>query len=117
MTWKVTRKVLYRKCNEKKCFVIDATLPSDNPLHFWKNLLKEVKRIVTTTDDKTRDEKLQYEISRSAAKITLFSSGNIDKYKYLAGEEKLLSQQYESVKDSDCYFSEEKTWSLKLSEK
>ena len=32
-----------------------------------------------TTDDKIRDEKLQYDINREAA----LSSGKIDKYKYL----------------------------------
>ena len=31
-------------------------------------------------DDKIRDEKLQYDINREAAKISLSSSGKIDKY-------------------------------------
>ena len=34
-----------------------------------------------TIDDKIRDEKLQYDINREAAK-----SGEIDKYEYLTGE-------------------------------
>ena len=32
-----------------------------------------------TTDDKIRDEKLQYDIDREAAKVWPFSSGKIDK--------------------------------------
>ena len=40
-----------------------------------------------TIDDKFRDEKLLYAIKREAAKISAFSSGKINKYEYLAGEE------------------------------
>ena len=39
-----------------------------------------------TTDDKIRDEKLQHDINREAAKISTLSSGKIDKYDYLTGE-------------------------------
>ena len=38
-------------------------------------------------DDKIRDEKLQYNINREGAKISALSSGKIDKYEYLPGEE------------------------------
>ena len=44
-----------------------------------------------TIDDKIRDEKLQYDINREAAKISALSSGKIDKYEYLRGEEILPS--------------------------
>ena len=40
-----------------------------------------------TIDDKIRDEKLQYDINREAAKISASSSGKIDKYEFLTGEE------------------------------
>ena len=40
-----------------------------------------------TIDDKSGDEKLQYDINREAAKISELSSVKIDKYEYLAGEE------------------------------
>ena len=46
-----------------------------------------------TIDDKIRDEKLQYEINREAAKISALSSGKIDKYEYLTGEEILPSDK------------------------
>ena len=35
-----------------------------------------------TIDDKIRDEKLQCDINREAAKISVLSSRKIDKYKY-----------------------------------
>ena len=44
-------------------------------------------------DDKTRDEKLKYNINREAAKISALSSGKIDKYEYLTVKERLPSDQ------------------------
>ena len=46
-----------------------------------------------TVDDQVRDEKLQYDINREAAKISSWSSGKIGKYEYLFGEEILPSNQ------------------------
>ena len=47
-----------------------------------------------TIEDQIKDEKLQYDINRKAAKISSLSSGEIDKYEYLTGEEILpLNQQ------------------------
>ena len=43
-----------------------------------------------TTDDKIRDEKLEYGINRKATKLSALSSGKIDKHEYLTGEEILL---------------------------
>ena len=41
-----------------------------------------------TNDDKIRDVKLRYNINREAAKKkTVLSSGKIDKYEFLTGEE------------------------------
>ena len=40
------------------------------------------------TDDKIREEKLQYDINREAAKKVIIIK--IDKYKYLTGEEYCL---------------------------
>ena len=37
-------------------------------------------------DDIIRDEKLQSDINREAAKVSALSPGKIDKYEYLAGE-------------------------------
>ena len=46
-----------------------------------------------TTGKKIRDEKLQYDINREAAKISASSSGKIDKYEFIIGEEMFLSDQ------------------------
>ena len=35
---------------------------------------------------KIRDETLQYDTNKDAAKISVLSSGKIDKYEYLTGE-------------------------------
>ena len=40
-----------------------------------------------TIDDQIRDGKIQYDISRKAAKISALSSNKIDKYEYLTGED------------------------------
>ena len=40
-----------------------------------------------------KDEKLQCDINREAVKISALSSGKINKYKYLTGEETVLSNQ------------------------
>ena len=39
-----------------------------------------------TIKDQIRDEKLQYDINRKAAKISALSLGKIHKYEYLTGE-------------------------------
>ena len=48
-------------------------------------------------DGKIRDEKLQYDINREAAKISALSSGKIDKYEYLTGEEILPFDQRREI--------------------
>ena len=46
-----------------------------------------------TIEDQIKDEKLQYDINREAAKISALSSGKLDKYEYLTCEEILPSNQ------------------------
>ena len=46
-----------------------------------------------TIEDQIKDEKLQYDINREAAKTSVLSSGKIDKYEYLTGKEMLPSNQ------------------------
>ena len=36
-----------------------------------------------TIDDKIKDERLKYDVNREAAKISVLSSGKINKYEYL----------------------------------
>ena len=56
-------------------------------------------------DDKIRDEKLQYNINREAAKISALSSGKVDKYEHLTVEEKLPCNQRQIIKKAKFIFS------------
>ena len=51
-----------------------------------------------TINNQIRDEKLQYDIDREAAKISASSSGKIHKYEYLTGEDILPSNQQQIIK-------------------
>ena len=50
-----------------------------------------------TIDDQIRDEKLQYDINREAAKISALSSNKFNKNEYLTGEEILPSNQKQMI--------------------
>ena len=58
-----------------------------------------------TIDDHVRDEKLQYDINREAAKISALSSGKIDKYEYLTGEGILPSNQKQIIEQAKFTYS------------
>ena len=58
-----------------------------------------------TTEDQIKDEKLQYDINREAAKISALSSGKIDKYEYLTGEEILPSNQQQIIQQAKFTYS------------
>ena len=51
-------------------------------------------------DDQIRDEKLQFDINREAAKISALSSGEIDRYEYLTSEEMLPSNQQKIIEQA-----------------
>ena len=48
---------------------------------------------------------LQYDINRQAAKISALSSGKIDKYEYLTGEEILPSNQQQIIEQTKFTYS------------
>ena len=58
-----------------------------------------------TIEDQIKDKKLQYNINREAAKILAISSGKIDKYEYLTGEEILPSNQQQMIEQAKCTYS------------
>ena len=76
-----------------------------------------------TINDQIRDEKLQYDINREAAEISALSSGKIDKYEYLTGEEILPSNQQKIVEQAKFIYSplgktfEKQTTQLKIKDK
>ena len=53
----------------------------------------------------TRDEKLQYDINREAAKISALSSGKIHKYEYLTDEDILPSNQQQIIEQPKFTYS------------
>ena len=58
-----------------------------------------------TINGQIRDEKLQYEINRQAAKISALSSGNIHKYEYLTGKDILPSNQQQIIEQTRFTYS------------
>ena len=58
-----------------------------------------------TIEDQIKDEKLQYDINREAAKISVLSSGKLDKYEYLTGEEILSSNQQQIIQQAKFNYS------------
>ena len=58
-----------------------------------------------TIEDQIKNEKLQYDINSEAAKISALSSGKIDKYEYLTGEEMLPSNQQQIVEQAKFTYS------------
>ena len=58
-----------------------------------------------TIEDQIKDEKLQYDINREAAKISALSSGKLDRYEYLTGEEILPSNQQQIIQQVKFTYS------------
>ena len=53
-----------------------------------------------TINDQIRDEKLQYDINKEAAKISALSSKIFRKYEYLTGENILPSNQQKIIEQA-----------------
>ena len=76
-----------------------------------------------TIENQIRDEKLQYDINREAAKISALLSGRLAKYEYLTGEEILLSNQQQVIQQAKFTYSpmgkafEKQTKQLNIREK
>ena len=58
-----------------------------------------------TIEDQIKDEKLQYDINRKAEKISALSSGKLDKYEYVTGEEILPSNQQQIIQQAKFNYS------------
>ena len=56
-------------------------------------------------NDQIRDEKLQYDINREAAKILALPSGKTHKYEYLTGENILPSNQQQIIEQARFTYS------------
>ena len=58
-----------------------------------------------TINDQIRDERLQYDINRKATEISALSSGKIDKYEYLTGNEILPPNQQQIIEQANVTYS------------
>ena len=58
-----------------------------------------------TINDQIRDKKLQHDIDRKAAEISVKSSGKLHKYEYLTGEEILPSNQRQIIEQAKLTYS------------
>ena len=56
-------------------------------------------------DYQIRDEKLQYDLNREAAKLSALLSGKIHKYEYLTGEDILPSNQQQIIEQAKFSYS------------
>ena len=98
---------IYKKCTAEpySSLVNDRTLPSDNPLRFTKNLLEYTftNKYITWSwllmiklemKNYSMDKRIE---NREAAKRSALSSGKINKYEYLTGENILPSNQKQII--------------------
>ena len=99
---------LYKNCTAKpySFLVIYTTLASDNSSRFRNNLSGRMQKLIITIEDKVKDEKLQYDINGEAAKLSALSSGKIDKYEYLTGDEILPSDQSRIIEQANFIYSQ-----------
>ena len=58
-----------------------------------------------TINDQIRDGKIQDDIYRKVTEISALSSGKIDKYQYLTGEETILSNQQQILEEAKFTYS------------
>ena len=58
-----------------------------------------------TIEDKIKDENLQYDINKEVANISALSSGKLDKYEFLTGEEIIPSNQHQIIQQAKFNYS------------
>ena len=85
---------IYIKCTNKlySFLTTDTTLLVDNHLGFRKFFFRFIIKMTLTHELKILDDKIkanqgQQDLDREAAKISALSSGEIEKYEYLTGED------------------------------
>ena len=85
---------IYRKCTSEpySFMLIDTALPSGDPMNLeriFQNIFIKMTKIgqLKILDNKIRANKAQYNLDRQTAKISALSSGELEKYEYLSGED------------------------------
>ena len=64
------------------------------------------KNITMKINDKTKDEKQQYDINTEAAQTSALSSGKIDKYEFVIDKEILSSDQSRIIEQAHFTYSQ-----------
>ena len=96
-------KILKKYTAEPYNFLVnDTALPSDK---VQKESFRIIYNKTMTIEDEIKNEKLQYDINSQAAKISALSSGEIDEYEYLTGEEILPSNQQQIIQEAKFNYS------------
>ena len=74
--------------------VNDTTLSSDYPLPFRIKFLKKksISEKIKASNDKTEQNKAQYNLDRKTSKISVLSSRNTSKYEFLTGKDVLAEK-------------------------
>ena len=94
------------KIHDHPCRVLTVgCYASDNPLHFRKNLLERIQKLIMTINNKILDKKLQYDINWEASKIPALNCGKIDKYEYLTGKEIIPSGPSQIIQQAKFTYS------------
>ena len=100
---------MYRKCTNKPYFfTINTTLPADNPLRFRKKSFRFIIKMTLTDeiellDDTIKENQAQYDLDREAAKTSALSSGELEKHKYLTGEDLGYKSGVVEKARSECF--------------
>ena len=72
---------------------------------FQKKSSRKNIKLIIKIDDQIRDEKLKYDSSREAAKISALSSGKIEKYEYLTGKQILPYNRRQIIEQAKFAYS------------
>ena len=96
---------LCKKCTSKPYSVLVTTLSPDNSLRFRKNIVKRIKKLIITIDDKINEEKLQCDINRKATKMLALCPCKIDKSEYVTGKDILPSDQSRKIQQGMFTYS------------
>ena len=71
---------------------IDTTLPGNNLLQFRKKYFRFITKMTLTDElnilgDKIKPDQVPYDLDREAAKISVLPSKEMNRYRYLTGED------------------------------
>ena len=87
---------------------IDTKLPSSDPMRFRKNFLNHfIKRTkvdqLNILDNRIRANKAQYDLDRKNTELSALSSGELEKYEYLAETD--LGYKPDVIQKAKCGYS------------